>query len=162
MEPLKLNSAIINRGDLHRILRELNSLDDFLVGAKVRSPGTNVQMPKTSKLLEQLAADNQMQLFDQAQRQSLFNQLKELDLHAPSLHISFAAEPSPKTMQPIVAWLRENIHPQVMLSVGYQPKIAAGCVLRTPNKIIDMSLGAYLQKQTPMLSQLLAGSVNGN
>jgi hypothetical protein len=56
MAQLKLNHEIINRGDMHRIMRELNALDDFFVGAKARTPGTSVQMPKTSKILEQLAS----------------------------------------------------------------------------------------------------------
>jgi F0F1-type ATP synthase delta subunit len=162
MAQLKLNHEIINRGDMHRIMRELNALDDFFVGAKARTPGTSVQMPKTSKILEQLAAENGIQLFEESHRQALSLELKRIDEQGPGLHMSFATEPSPKTLVPIVDWLRENIHPHVLLSVGYQPKIAAGCVMRTPNRIMDMSIGKHLATQVTVLNHMIEESVNGS
>jgi hypothetical protein len=162
MAQLKLNAGIIGRGDLLRLSRELNALNDFFIGARARSPAQAAALPKTSKLLEQLAADNQHNLLDEQQRLNLVAELKQLEDKAPSVHISFAAEPTPKTLQPLVVWLRENIHPDILLSVGYQPRIAAGCIVRTPNKIFDLSMGAYLAKQTPLLTKLIAGSIDGN
>lgn len=162
MAPLKLSGSLINKGDLMRAMRELNSLNDFFVGAKARQAGSAVQMPKSSKVLEELAANNQINLLEETARNQLYAALKELEHSAPSLHMSFASEPSVRTLLPIITWLRENIDPQIFLSVGYQPAIAAGCVLRTPNKIIDMSMGAYLKTQTPVLMRLLSGSVHGS
>ena len=162
MEQLKLPKDLIGKGDVHRILREINALNDFFVGAKARQPGSSVQMPKTSRTLETMAAENGLNLFEESVRQQLYKTLDVLSESAPSMHISFASEPSPKALEPILSWLRENIHPQILLSVGYQPSIAAGCVLRSTNKIFDMSMGAHLQRQTPLLMKLLAGSINGS
>jgi|SRR5665213_488885 len=162
MAQLKLNEEIIGRGDLLRLSREVNALNDFFVGAKARSAASPAELPKTSKQLDRMATDNQCNLLDEKQRQTFSELLKSLESTAPTLHISFATEATPRTLQPIIAWFRENIHPNILLSVGYQPHIAAGCVLRTPNKIFDLSMGAYLEKQAPLLTKLLAGSINGS
>jgi hypothetical protein len=161
MAPLKLPNSVLNKGDLLRLTRELNSLNDFFISAQARQPGTPIQPPKTSRPLEQLAQDNGLNLMDGAQREALYKNLQFLSENAPSLHISFANEPTPRALEPIMVWLRENIHPQILLQVGYRPAIAAGCVLRTPNKIFDMSLGVHLQKQVPLLMKLIGGATNG-
>jgi F0F1-type ATP synthase delta subunit len=161
MEQLKLPVSLVNKGDVLRLMREVNALDDFFVGAAARQPGQSIQPPKTSRVLEQLAADNARNLFEEQQRQKLYKELEDLSARAPSLHISFASEPSPRALEPLLRWMRDNLHPQVLLSVGFQPAIAAGCVLRTPNKIFDMSIGAHLEKQAPLLMKLLAGSIDG-
>jgi hypothetical protein len=161
MAPLKLPTSIFNRGDILRLMRELNALDDFFISAQARQPGTAIQPPKTSRPLEQLAQENGLSLMDATQRKNLYKNLQFLSENAPNLHISFANEPTPRALEPILIWLRENIHPQALLQVGYQPIIAAGCVLRTPNKIFDMSLNVHLQKQVPLLMQLIGGVVRG-
>lgn len=162
MEPLKLPKNLVNNGDVLKVMRELNNLNDFFIDARARQPGISLQMPKTSKVLEQLAIDNKRNLFEQPQRKQLYLELEGLTKNAPKFHISFATEPTPRALEPILMWLRENIHSQVLLSVGYQPAIAAGCVLRTSNKIFDMSMSEHLKKQAPMLTKLLAGSINGS
>jgi hypothetical protein len=161
MAPLKLPISVLNKGDILRLMREINSMDDFFITAQARQPGTPIQPPKTSRMLDQLAHDNGLNLIDTTQRQNLYKNLEYLSQNAPGLHISFANEPTPKAIEPLLVWLRENIHPQILLQVGYRPAIAAGCVLRTPNKIFDMSLNVHLQKQVPVLMKLIAGATNG-
>jgi F0F1-type ATP synthase delta subunit len=87
--------------------------------------------------------------------------LNEVLGHAPLLHISFASEPSTKALEAILVWMRANIHPQTLLQVGLQPNIAAGCVLRTPSKVFDLSMRSYLQKQESYLVELIAGAARG-
>jgi F0F1-type ATP synthase delta subunit len=70
--------------------------------------------------------------------------------------MSFASEASPKALDKIVAWLRSNIHPQTLLQVGLQPTIAAGCIVRTTNRVFDLSLRTHLREQEPYLTQLIA------
>lgn len=120
-----------------------------------------MQPPKLTRVLNQLAAENNINLLELTERTKLSNALGELYKHAPSLHISFAAEPSPKALEKLVVWIRNNIHPQALIQVGLQPSIAAGCFLRTPNQTFDMSLRANLKKSEPQLLKLIAGAVNG-
>lgn len=162
MEPLRLPSAVVSPSDIARMMRELNGLDDFFVDAETRKAGTTVKLPKLTRSLDQLARDNGINLLQEAERSKLMESLKTVSRQAPNLHISFAVEPSPKSLEKILIWMRRNIHPQTLLSVGLQPAIAAGCVLRTPNKVFDMSLRNALNRQTSYLSQLIKGAADGS
>lgn len=162
MEPLKLSAGLIGLADVARLIRELNSLNDFFAGANTRPAGTaSAQLPKISRLLDAMAHENQVNLLEENERTKLQKNLQEIYDHAPSMHISFAVEPSPKALEKILLWIRENVHPQALLQIGLRPGIAAGCMLRTTNKMFDMSLRSNLQKQSDYLIQLIRGAVDG-
>ena len=152
---LKLSTNIVSQVDIARILRELKNLDDFFVAANARAAGTPMQLPRLTRLLDEIAKENKYNLLEPADRKSLAQKLDQIIGNAPLLHISFAAEPSPKAVEKILIWFRTNIHPQALLQVGLQPTIAAGCVLRTANKIFDMSLREHLTEQQKYLAQLI-------
>lgn len=137
---LKLPERMVTTVDLHRSLRELKRLDDWMHQAALRSPGQPVQPPKTSATLEELALINSVSLLDEAHRTQLIGVLDGLAEHAPKVHMSFAVEPSAAFLNSMIVWLRANISPLLMLQVGLQPTLAAGCTLRTTNKMFDMSL----------------------
>lgn len=149
--PLSLQS----RADINRLARELEALNSFFLSSNLRASGTPAEPPRVTRVLSELAKDNQINLLDQAARNGLRQKLQDIIANAPNLHISFAAEPSPKILEQIVAWLRSNIDPQTTVIVGLQPGIAAGMILRTPNKIFDMSMQNYLEKQEPYLTKLI-------
>lgn len=155
---LKLPLLIIGRADVSRVQRELNQLDEFFIGAAARKSGESIKPPRITRLLDEISKDNKLNLLEAAARKVLHEQLEELLKTAPSLHISFAAEPSPKALETILIWFRNNVHAQALLDVGLQPAIGAGCVLRTPNKLFDMSLSSYLKDQEPYLAKLIDGA----
>jgi hypothetical protein len=154
---LKLPNSLVNRGDVFRMMRELNSINDFFAGAKARPAGVAQTPPRTTRLMDQFCAANAANLLEAGHRKALMEALESLVQQAPNLHISFAAEPLPREVEPILVWMRENLHPHTLLQVGIQPSIAAGCVLRTPNRMFDMSLRIHLQKQAHLLTQLVSG-----
>ncbi|PJE65396.1 hypothetical protein COU91_01885 [Candidatus Saccharibacteria bacterium CG10_big_fil_rev_8_21_14_0_10_47_8] len=158
---LKLPSGIVSQVDVARVLRELNALADFFVAAVARKSGTPMQPPRLTRLLTQLAQENHFNLLEESNRKELARMLNDVLGHAPLLHISFASEPSTKALETILVWMRGNIHPQTLLQVGLQPNIAAGCVLRTPSKVFDLSMRSYLQKQENYLVELIAGAARG-
>lgn len=161
MAPLKLTPDIVSQADVTRLNRELDSLDDFFVSAKARPAGSPIVPPKLSHALEALAKENAVNLLDEKNRQTLADQLAAVYKEAPNFHISFAVEASPKSLERILVWMRQSVHPQLLLQVGLQPTIAAGCVLRTTNKVFDMSLRARLNSQTEYLAALIKESVDG-
>lgn len=161
MEPLKLPPSVVSQVDIGRLQREITGLNDFFIGAKVRAAGTSMQLPQLSRPMDLLARENGINLLDSEHRQRLMTQLDSVYKSAPSFHISFAVEPSPKALERILLWLRQNVHPQVLLQVGLQPAIAAGCVLRTTNKVFDMSLRNRLHSQKKVLTQLISGASDG-
>ncbi len=157
--PVKTNAftlppQVSGRTDINRLLRELEALEETLI---TRTAKDNLS-PKVTSLLNQTALANGYKLLEKTHRQHIAQQLTKIRDYAPQLHISFAAEPSPKVTETLLGWLRSNVHRYALVQIGLQPAIAAGCVLRTPNKIFDMSLGATLQKQTPYLLKLLKGA----
>jgi hypothetical protein len=154
----KLPLNIISQMDVARILREINSLNDFFVQTKARQSGTPMKLPKITMLIDQIARENNCNLLEEKDRQTLAAALDQILGKAPLMHISFAAEPSPKALEKILVWFRLNIHPYALLQVGLQPTIAAGCVLRTSNKVFDMSLREHLNQQQKFLVQLIDGA----
>ncbi len=149
-----LPAQLSGKTDINRLLRELEKLEEALIGKE----NEKTPLPKITSLLNQTALANGYKLLEQTHRQHITNQLTKIRDHAPVVHISFATEPSPMVTETLLTWLRAIVHRYVLLQIGLQPAIAAGCVLRTPNKIFDMSLGARLQKQTPYLLELLKGT----
>ncbi len=160
MERLSLPTSLINQIDLARVLRELNELNDFFAQAKIRNSGISMQMPKLSRILDQLARDNKINLLDEADRTRLNTGLLSINKTAPRMHLSFATEPSFKALEKLIIWLRQNIHQHSLVQVGLQPAIAGGCVLRTTNKVFDMSMRRGLKKQESYLTKLIKGAAD--
>lgn len=123
-------------------------MDDFLHQAGLRQGGKSVKLPNMSRTLEDLALGSNLNLLKKTDRDRLTKFLTLLIEKAPVLHISFASEPSAVFLNKLIAWLRENIHPQVVVSVGLQPSIAAGCIVRTENRQFDFSFRQSLDNQT--------------
>jgi len=161
VEHLKLPTTLINQVDLARIIRELKTLNDFFVDARIRTAGTSMILPKLSRVLDQLARENDINLLDDKQRVQLLEAMQSIQNSAPKMHLSFAAEPSFKSLEKVLIWLRANIHPYSLVQVGLQPAIAGGCVLRTSNRVFDMSLRSGLKKQEIYLAQLIKGAADG-
>lgn len=152
-----LPPTIVGRTDISRLLRELETLE----ASSVKTKNPPAQPLKITGLLSQIVAANDYDLSDKNHRQHLSQQLTTVRDRAPAVHISFATEPSPKIIETLLGWLRSNIHPYLLLQIGLQPSIAAGCVLRTPNKIFDLSLRAYFEKQKPYLLELIKSAGAG-
>ncbi|HET7673566.1 MAG TPA: F0F1 ATP synthase subunit delta [Candidatus Saccharimonadales bacterium] len=151
----ELTPDVVTNLDLGRILREAENLDDFLYQTRLRTPGSNIRMPKTTHALEDVAKTNGFSLMDAAHRKHLIGHLRNLKTNAPKIHISFAVEPPPAIVQKIVIWMRRNIQKDLVVEVGVQPTISVGCVVRTTNKVFDMSLRHRFFDSKRELSKLL-------
>lgn len=153
---IQLPSRLVTHVDLARTLRELRGLDDWLNQSALRAGGQAVTPPKTSATLEELAEANGVSLLDASQRGQLIQVLSSFMDHAPRLNISFAVEPTPKFLQELIVWMRSNINPVMVVDVGMQPTLAAGCMVRTQNKMFDMSLRNRLKESREALIQSIA------
>lgn len=155
-QPFVLSSQLFGQTEINRLLRELERINESLVGHEA-----SMQLPKISNLLTETSNLNGYKLTDSFHRQHISEQLTKIHDHAPIVHVSFATEPPPKVTETVLQWLRNNVHRYALLQIGLQPAIAAGCVLRTSNKIFDMSLGARLRKEKPYLLELIKTVVDG-
>lgn len=152
---LKLPKLVVSQTDVKRLLRELAALADFLHQSKIRSPGTSLKLPKTSRWLDDLAADNNLNLLHLEDLEQLKAFLTHLRDNAPLFHISFSSEPSAAFTEKIVTWFRREIHPYVLLQIGLQPTLAVGCILRTANHQFDLSMRkAFHEKRTILMEKL--------
>jgi hypothetical protein len=152
---LKLPYSLVSPADLSRAIREVESLDNFLRQAKIRTPGNPVTPPKTSKTLEDLSEANDISLLDESQRSGLKETLQIMRKNPVKIHVSFASTPSVSFLQEVCKWFRQNVHQSALLETGLQPSIAAGCVIRTKNQVFDLSLRNRFALNREMLSKAL-------
>jgi F0F1-type ATP synthase delta subunit len=156
---LQLPVSVVSRVDVGRLLREVEAIDSFLKQSAIREPGTQVKLPKTSRLFDEVVQVNKINVLHEDERVRLHHFLTEVRADAPTVHMSFSADPAPAFTQRLITWLRSEVHPVVLLQVGLQPNIGAGCVVRTTNKYFDFSLRSRLKEKGDVLAQLLkAGS----
>ena len=154
---LQLPIAVVGRIDVGRLVREMEGLEAFLQQAVIREPGTSVKLPKTSKLLDDMIEINKLNVLHPADRVRLSDYLKMVYKQAPTIHMSFSADPSVLFQQRLMTWLRQEIHPMVLVQLGLQPNIGAGCVMRTTNKYFDMSLRSRFSDSRELLMAALQG-----
>ena len=67
--------------------------------------------------------------------------------------MSFANEPSNEAISKIVEWLRSEVSSYVLLHIGIQPSIIAGCTLRTTNKVFDFSMRSRIVESKAILRE---------
>jgi len=151
----QLPPLVVGPVEVNRLKRELAAIDDTLLERTLRKQGSSAQMLKTSQQMDRVVNLNELNLLHEADRQRLSRFLDSVSTRAPVLHISFSADPPSSFLEQLMAWLRENIHPQVLVTVGIQPTIAAGCTVRGPNKYFDLSLRQdFKDKRALLLEQM--------
>ncbi len=155
---LQLPVSVASSIDVGRLLREAEAIANFMDQANIRQPGTSLKLPRTSRLFDEITTNNQLNALLPQDRERLMGFLQEVKAHAPVVHMSFSADPSPLFVQRLISWLRKEIHPLVLLQIGLQPNMGAGCVVRTTNKYFDFSLRSRLKQSAPQLSLLLKGN----
>lgn len=155
---IKLPERLVSSVDLSRTIRELKAVDDWLNQAALRGSGQAISMPKTSTTLEEVATLNGVSLLDKAHREQLLTVLHAFSDHAPRIHMSFAVEPSAPFTRRMISWMRTSVNPVILLEIGLQPTLAAGCTIRTTNKLFDLSLRHRFTDSRPMLVESIAKS----
>jgi F0F1-type ATP synthase delta subunit len=156
--PLRLPDAVISPGDINRLIRELQNINDALLQLKLRDPSSKVKFPASSHMMDTLASDNKLNLIHEADRIALSHFLLSIKSRAPVLQISFAVEPGAAFLGKLLQWLRREINPAVLLTIGLQPTIGAGCVLRTTNHVWDLSLQqAFSNQRSLLIKKLIPG-----
>lgn len=155
-EQIILPERLVSSADLSRLIRELEAIDESLNQSELRKPGEPTKLARSSATLEEMAKVNNVQLTDKTQRLQMLAMLQAFKDHAPRIHLSVASEPTANFNRMIIIWLRKNIHPLMLLEIGLQPTLAAGCMLRTDNKIFDMSLRHRFAENRGILIQKIS------
>ncbi len=142
-------ASVVNKVDVSRLVAEVERIDSELNAADVRvkTGGDPAQKPILSEQLADFIASNELVVNDGRDRSELIRQLRLLKDKAPAVHMTFAVPADRESLQYIVQWVRESVHPQALLQIGLQPSLVAGVYLRTPNRVHDFSLRAALNGQ---------------
>lgn len=154
-----LPATIVGLVDIGRLIRELEKLEQALQASEIRAQATT-GTPKVSALLDQLSQANGVDLSQAHDRKSLLEFLQLVRRDAPRVHVSFSADPSPLFLSKLMTWFRSRIHPLLLVAIGLQPGIGAGCMLRTTNRYFDMSLGkSFTTHRQILIDRLRQGVV---
>ncbi len=145
---LILPFSVVSRADIGRLIRELESLDAAI---RRKSARKDDKVLPTSPLLDDIAQQNKLNLLQPPERAALKTFLQAVHTKAPVLHFSFSSDPSSRSLVRLLTWLRQEIHPLVLLQIGLEPALGAGCVLRTTNRVFDFSLRRHFDKQRELL-----------
>lgn len=158
--PFVLPVSIVGPTDIARLLREMEAVDEFFRQNTIRKPGDQIALPRLSRLMDQLATENQLNLLHETHRSYITDALAVLHKSAPVMHLSFSVDPPGSYVQRIVAWMRKNIHGEVLVTVGLQPNIGAGCIVRTRNQVFDFSLREYFKQSRGFFIEKLHESIS--
>ncbi|HWB38906.1 MAG TPA: hypothetical protein VG604_01575 [Candidatus Saccharimonadales bacterium] len=152
---LSLPVLVATPVDLGRLLREIETIDETLLQLGLRKPGSEIKMPKTSQLMDHISEQNKLNLLQPEDRKALQAFLTSIKEQAPVLHMSFSSDPNTAFIEKLMAWLRREINPYLLITIGLQPNIGAGCIVRSTNKYFDMSLRQDFANKTELLREAL-------
>ncbi|HET9098018.1 MAG TPA: hypothetical protein VFN51_00190 [Candidatus Saccharimonadales bacterium] len=150
-----LPAGVIGPVDIGRLNREMDAINETMLQLKLRKSGDEVKLPNTSRLLDQTIELNGLNLLKEEDRLQLSNSLKTIEAKAPVVHMSFSADPSAAFLERITQWFRTEVNPYTLITVGLQPNLGAGCIMRTTNKYFDLSLKESFNDKRDMLVEKL-------
>ncbi len=139
--------SVATYADISRLVGEVERIDGELIArdAHKKVGAAADDMPAFSEQLSDFLAANKLELNDDSvQRNYLISTLRHLKATVPTIHMTFATSADKESLQKIVSWLRQSIHPQAVIKVGLQPSLIGGAYVRTTNHVHDFSLRAQL------------------
>jgi len=138
-----LPASLVGHADLARLIREVEAVDGELEAQKVRGTAAP-RLPVLSEGLSDFLEQNKLDIAEGRTLMELKERLRVLKDHAPVIHLTFATPADPEPLQELVAWLRAEIDPRTLVSVGLQPSLVGGVYMRTPNHVHDFTLKELL------------------
>lgn len=137
-----LPASTVTRADIARLVREFEAVDTALTTVSVRQKvgAAEKAAPVLSLQLTAFLEVNPVDLDNTTARTAYVKQLRTLKDSAPIVHMTFAVVADAESLQRLVAWLRQSVHPQTIIDVHVQPALVAGVYLRTPNHVFDLSV----------------------
>jgi hypothetical protein len=138
------------------LVRDLEAIDNELEAQKARNHATGktgYSLPTLSKSLNDFADLNKLDLADDQTRMIVREQMTKLKEIAPVLHMTFAVEADSVSLAKLIDYVRKEIHPQALISIGMQPGLVGGVYLRTPNHVHDFTVRHRLTAARGVIAQ---------
>jgi len=152
-----LPANVVTKVDVSRLVSEVERVDNTMTASGVRAKigSEELPVPVMSDQLTDFLSANSLDLQTSKNRSDLVKQLRILKDKVPVLHMTFSVTADAESLQKLVAWVRESVHPQAIIAVGLQPALVAGVYLRTPNHVHDLSLRHMLDGRHGLLVEEL-------
>ncbi len=160
MDAVHLPTGIVSTGDARRLRRDIAALEETLQAIRLRTNAPVAKLPRLSRSLEEFGSTNRLNFLLPDDRHHAAVFMDYVLRKAPIMRISFASEATRKFTTELVLWLRANFDSEMLVEIGLEPNIAAGCVVRTSDKVFDFSLIKHLESKRPMLMERLLGTAN--
>ncbi|MGB4761887.1 MAG: hypothetical protein WBP12_00855 [Candidatus Saccharimonas sp.] len=135
--------VVATKVDVSRMVSDLERVDAELTTAEIR--GGDHTTPAMSEQLHEFLSQNNISLDNSQYRTDLLKEARKLKDNVPIIHMTFAVAADPESLQQLVAWTRQSVHPQAVIEVGLQPALIAGVHVRTTNHIKDLSMRGALK-----------------
>jgi hypothetical protein len=152
--PLTLPVQVITKADVSRLAREMNSLNEFFMESATKGASAKT-VPQLTQQMTTFLNENKLNVLVEADRTYAGVFLDHLRASAPVVHASFASDPKADFLMRLIMWFRAEAHPHVVLQIGLQPSIAAGCIFRTTNKYFDFSFKKHFEDSKAKLGASL-------
>ena len=144
-------------------------LQEFLKVIRAQAAKTAIKSARPTKITEQLdpelaeiaAAWHGSAEITPASLEELSQQLRHLIQTAPVIHLTLAAVPGETLKEQFTLWFRRNVRPDILIEFGFSRSLAGGMVLRTTNRIIDMSFRSQLLSKRQSLPALIQAATAG-
>jgi G3E family GTPase len=152
---LLLPMTVTGHAHLAKLIRELETVENELESQKARHRDATPKIPTMSQALADMIEMNKIDVTKSQQRAQLKARLNFTKDRAPTMHFTFAVQSDPESLQRLAEYVRREIHPQALITVGLQPGLVGGVYLRTPNHVHDFSLKQRLHDKRGLISQAL-------
>ena len=158
MEPntsYKLSSAIYRKSQIGELLREINEVKLNFEQSLIRDSQVRFDDHLLSSELKSIFEKNNIKITNLAELKIVEANLSLTFKNLKSVHFSFSQPASNDFLMKLIRYLRKEINPLIVLSVGLDPSIGIGTRLRTTNKYFDLSLATRLQsKRASLLNRI--------
>ena len=160
MNSFTLPASIYSTQDLAMLIIDVRSysgwFSNFLVAQKANIKPNSFQpeISETSaEIIRQWAGREPL---DQARLDNLINQLEKIKSSAPTMTITLAG-PAPSTIKrQLVDWCRQNIDPNILVTIRFNRTILGGMVLHYDSRIYDWSIRKAIADHKDKFPEMLA------
>lgn len=154
---IKLDESIASAQNLKTLILEIREYAHWFSQNAIRkrvSSKSSSDKPELSKAADSLIRSWKSPI-DRSGLDELIAALEELEKTAPRLTITLAAPPASGLKKMLVAWLREEISPDILVSFDFNSTLLGGMVLRCGSKIFDWSLRRQILDECTRFPEVL-------
>ncbi len=140
---LKLPNSLCSPQDLKAATLEVREYARWFAHASVKKrlgAGKTAAPPDISQAAHALIKDwHEDKPLNREGLDQLISTLEEYGTKAPHMHITLAALPPNKLKETLIAWCREHIAPDVLVTFDFDSTLLGGLVVRYGSRIFDWS-----------------------